>query len=67
VKTRLLHAVLIVAATASAGLFARRVPIATQPSDVTSAASGALMHLEYARAVGRMADITNSTVVCLLK
>lgn len=36
---------------------AQQVPIATKPSDVTSAATGVIMHPEYAKAIGRFAYV----------
>jgi hypothetical protein len=54
-KTKLITVTLAVGLLAPAGLVAQQVTIATKPSDVTSAATGVLMHPEYAQAIGRVA------------
>ena len=56
-KSKLITTTLAIALGASAGLFAQQVPLATKPADVTPAASGVLMHPEYAKAIGRVAYI----------
>lgn len=54
-KTKVITAALAATLLAPAGLLAQQVPIATKPSDVTAAATGVLMHPEYAKAIGRVA------------
>ena len=48
-KTKLITSTLAAALLTPAGLFTQQVPIATKPSDVTSAATGVFMHPEYAK------------------
>lgn len=56
-KAKFITITLAATLLAPAGLFAQQVPLATKPADVTPAASGVIMHPEYAKAIGRVAYI----------